>query len=144
MHVRLVCAPDGAADHDWESQSCDAALDGADMKNMSREMVELVADCFKALADPARLRLLVELRKGEMTVGELVEATELGQANVSKHLALLHQLGYVRRRKEGLFSYYMLADTGIIQLCDIMCGRVEQRVASQSRTVAGRAVARRR
>lgn len=114
------------------------------MKNMSREMVELVADCFKALADPARLRLLVELRKGEMTVGELVEATELGQANVSKHLALLHQLGYVRRRKEGLFSYYMLADTGIIQLCDIMCGRVEQRVASQSRTVAGRAVARRR
>ena len=114
------------------------------MKNMSREMVELVAACFKALADPARLRLLVELRKGEMTVGELVEATELGQANVSKHLALLHQLGYVRRRKEGLFSYYTLADPGIIQLCDIMCGRVEQRVASQSRTVAGRAVARRR
>lgn len=114
------------------------------MKNMSREMVELVAECFKALADPARLRLLVELRKGEMTVGELVEATELGQANVSKHLALLHQLGYVRRRKEGLFSYYMLADAGIIQLCDIMCGRVEQRVASQSRTVSGRAVARRR
>jgi DNA-binding transcriptional ArsR family regulator len=60
---------------------------------MSPELLTLVAERFKALADPARLRLLNALRPGEMTVGELVEATELSQANVSKHLAQLHTLG---------------------------------------------------
>ena len=45
-----------------------------------------------------------------MAVGDLVEETGFGQANVSKHLQLLHSLGFVSRRKEGLFVYYALAD----------------------------------
>jgi len=94
-------------------------------KSMSPELLTLVAERFKALADPARLRLLNALRPGERTVGELVEETELSQANVSKHLAQLHTLGFVRRRKEGLFVYYSLADKDIFRLCDVMCGRIE-------------------
>lgn len=93
--------------------------------SMSPELLTLVAERFKALADPARLRLLNALRPGERTVGELVEETELSQANVSKHLAQLHTLGFVRRRKEGLFVYYSLADKDIFRLCDVMCGRIE-------------------
>jgi DNA-binding transcriptional ArsR family regulator len=94
-------------------------------KSMSPELLTLVAERFKALADPARLRLLNALRPGERTVGELVEETELSQANVSKHLAQLHTLGFVRRRKEGLFVFYSLADKDIFRLCDVMCGRIE-------------------
>jgi DNA-binding transcriptional ArsR family regulator len=94
-------------------------------KSMSPELLTLVAERFKALADPARLRLLNALRPGERTVGELVDETELSQANVSKHLAQLHTLGFVRRRKEGLFVYYSLADKDIFRLCDVMCGRIE-------------------
>ena len=92
---------------------------------MTTELVELVAERFKALAEPARLEILSALRRGEMTVGEMVDVTKLGQANVSKHLQLLYNHGFVTRRKEGLFVYYSLADRRIFQLCDIMCGRIE-------------------
>jgi len=59
-----------------------------------------------------------------MTVTELAEETELGQANLSKHLQLLHVLGFVTRRKEGLYVYYALANDDVFRLCDIMCGRL--------------------
>lgn len=91
---------------------------------MRDELVEPVAQRFRALGEPARLRILMALRRREAAVGELVAATGLSQANLSKHLQTLHALGFVRRRKEGLFVFYALADTDILQLCDIMCARV--------------------
>jgi DNA-binding transcriptional ArsR family regulator len=96
----------------------------------------LVAERFKALAEPARLQILNTLRGGEMTVGELVETTELGQANVSKHLQLLHSLGFVTRRKEGLFVYYALADKSVFELCDLMCGRLEAEMKTRRKLFA--------
>ncbi|HET7228560.1 MAG TPA: metalloregulator ArsR/SmtB family transcription factor [Longimicrobium sp.] len=103
---------------------------------LTPELLELVAERFKALAEPARLRLLVALRAGEKTVGELMEETGLGQANVSKHLQLLHAQGYVNRRKEGLFVHYSLADEDVFTLCDLMCGRLHAR-AAEHRSVLG-------
>jgi len=94
-------------------------------RTMSPQLLELVAARFKVLADPARLRLLSALRPGERSVTDLVAETGLSQANTSKHLALLHSLGFVRRRKEGLFTYYALGDKDIFKLCDLMCGRIE-------------------
>lgn len=90
----------------------------------SPELLHLVAERFKALAEPARLEILNALRAGEMTVSDLVDTTGLGQANVSKHLRLLLAHGFVRRRKDGLFAYYALADRHVFRLCDIMCGRL--------------------
>ncbi len=104
-------------------------------KSMSPELLTLVAERFKALADPARLRLLHAMRPGEQTVGDLVEATALSQANVSKHLAQLHALGFVKRRKEGLYVYYALADNDIFRLCDVMCGRIEAELEYRARVV---------
>lgn len=92
---------------------------------LTPELVELVAERFKALAEPARLQILQVLRGGEKTVTELVEETQLGQANVSKHLQLLHGLGFVDRRKEGLYVYYRLSGEDIFRMCDLMCGRIE-------------------
>jgi DNA-binding transcriptional ArsR family regulator len=94
-------------------------------KTLTPEMMDLVAQRFRALGEAARLRLLDAMRDGEKTVSELMDATGLGQANVSKHLQLLHSLGFTTRRKEGLYVYYSLADPGIFQLCDLMCGRIE-------------------
>ena len=91
---------------------------------MTSDLFEPVAERFRALGEPARLRILNALRNGEAAVGELAETTGLTQANLSKHLQLLHTLGFVRRRKQGLFVYYALADQDIFRLCDIMCGRV--------------------
>ena len=102
---------------------------------MSPQLIELVAERFKVLSEPARLQILAQLRDREMTVTDLVDATGMNQANVSKHLALLSRLGFVARRKEGLFAYYGLADTRVFQLCDLMCARIESEVATWRRAL---------
>lgn len=56
-------------------------------------LLELIGDRFKALAEPVRLQILNALQEGEKTVSELVQITSPGQANVSKHLRMLHGLG---------------------------------------------------
>lgn len=103
---------------------------------MTPEVLDLVALRFKVLADSARLRILSCLRDGEMTVGELVEKTGLGQANVSKHLQILHSNGFVDRRKEGLFVYYSMADESVFKLCDMMCGRLEAELKTRRKLFA--------
>lgn len=105
-------------------------------KEMSPALLARVAERFRALAEPARLQLLQSLRGGERTVTELTDATGLTQANVSKHLQLLHSTGFVVRRKEGLYVFYALADGDTVTLCDIMCGRIEAEVRAQERLLA--------
>ncbi|MHB1224875.1 MAG: ArsR/SmtB family transcription factor [Gemmatimonadaceae bacterium] len=100
--------------------------------DMPPALLRRVADRFRALAEPARLQLLQVLRGGELTVTDLVDATGLSQANVSKHLQLLHAASFVIRRKEGLYVFYSLADNDTVELCDIMCGRIEAEVRAQS------------
>jgi ArsR family transcriptional regulator len=100
-------------------------------KRLSPEMIELVAERFAALAEPRRIHIMQALRGGEHTVGELVEATGLGTANMSKHLQLLHRAGFVTRRKEGLHVYYGLAGDDVFQLCDLMCGRLQDEARSR-------------
>jgi len=107
-------------------------------KQMSPEMLGLVAERFRALAEPARLQMMQALRGGEQTVGQLVEATGLSTANVSKHLQLLYGAGFVTRRKEGLFVYYSLAGEDVFRLCDIMCGRLAAEATSRRRVLAAR------
>lgn len=107
-------------------------------KPLTPELMELVAERFKALGEPARLQILQALRTGEQTVSELVEATGLGQANVSKHLQLLHGLGFVDRRKEGLYVHYRLAGDDIFRMCDVMCGRIEDEAARRQKLVQRR------
>ena len=98
-------------------------------KHLSPEKLRHIAERFKALAELSRLEMLHALREGELTVTDIQEATGLGQANVSKHLQLLHALGFVKRRKDGLSTYYRLADADVLQLCELMCGRLEAEVA---------------
>jgi len=92
--------------------------------SMTAPTIGLVAERFKALGEPARLRILQALCDGERCVGELEEDTGLNQANLSRHLQLLSTTRLVRRRKEGLFVYYALADRGVLRMCELMCGRL--------------------
>jgi DNA-binding transcriptional ArsR family regulator len=84
-------------------------------------MLGQLAERFKALAEPNRLAILSTLHAGELSVGELVDATGLGQANVSKHLDVLRRYGFVARRKDGLNVFYRVADEDVFRICDIMC-----------------------
>lgn len=103
---------------------------------LTPDLLGLVAQRFKALADPVRLQILNALRSGEKTVSELIQETSCAQANVSKHLQLLHSLGFVARQKEGLYVYYRLNGREIFQLCDIMCGRIEKELKVRQKLFA--------
>ena len=92
---------------------------------LAPELLVFIAERFKALGEPARLRLLNTLRDGEKTVSELVDETGMGQANVSKHLQLLYAAGLVARRRDGPFVHYEIADDRIYALCDIMCDQLQ-------------------
>jgi DNA-binding transcriptional ArsR family regulator len=107
-------------------------------RDFSPELLGLVADRFKVLGEPLRLQLLNQLRSGERTVTELVEATGAGQANVSRHLALLLQHGMVERRKEGLHVHYRITDPAIFELCELVCGSLEQEVQQHLRKLGRR------
>lgn len=103
----------------------------------SPEVLELVARRFRVLSEPARLAILQHLLEGESTVTELVDATGLNQANVSKHLQLLRTSGFVSRRKEGLFSHYRVADPSVEALCRIMCERLENQAEERAALLMG-------
>ena len=78
--------------------------------------VELVARFFRALSDPARLRLLEFLLPAEHTVSECVRHIGLSQGRVSAHLACLAGCGYVQARRAGRFAYYTVVDPRVADL----------------------------
>ncbi|HWE35572.1 MAG TPA: metalloregulator ArsR/SmtB family transcription factor [Isosphaeraceae bacterium] len=90
------------------------------------EFLDIMAEKFRMLGDPTRLAILRALMGGERSVGQVVEETGRGQANVSKHLKLLAEAGLVARRKEGLQVFYRLDDPLVAKLCDQVCQTILQ------------------
>jgi DNA-binding transcriptional ArsR family regulator len=103
---------------------------------LPQPLVELIAARFRALGEPARIRLLERLRLGEACVQELVAATGWSQQNVSRHLAVLLHSGIVARRRAHGRSYYWIADPGVVALCDQVCSSVERQASELSRLLA--------
>ena len=100
------------------------------------DLVDLIADRFRALSEPVRIKLLDRLRDGEATVLELTELVGTTQQNVSKHLLLLQRAGIVARRREGNFVHYRIADEGVYALCETVCGSLQEQVESLQRVLA--------
>jgi DNA-binding transcriptional ArsR family regulator len=94
------------------------------------DLVELIARRFRVIGEPMRIRLLDRLRDGEAAVGELSEAVGASQQNVSKHLAVLADVGILGRRKDGNYVYYRIVDEGVLTLCEDVCGSVEEQLRS--------------
>jgi len=67
-----------------------------------------VPDIFQVLADPTRRRIVEALRRGERSVGELVEVVDIGQPGVSRQLAILEDADFVVVRPEGRRRLYSL------------------------------------
>lgn len=94
---------------------------------MSDGQIERAAVLFAALAETSRLRLLQALMyAGTMTVSELVEATGLSQANVSKHLAGLHTARLLAKERNGVYVNYRIADPVVERLCSLVCDKIER------------------
>ncbi|MBH8554758.1 helix-turn-helix transcriptional regulator [Nostocaceae cyanobacterium CENA357] len=91
-----------------------------------------VADYFKVLSEISRLQVLCCLKSGSKNVTEIMEATGLGQANVSKHLKILAQAGIVKRQPQGVSVYYEIVDPLIFEICKLVCDRLSIRLEQQS------------
>jgi DNA-binding transcriptional ArsR family regulator len=98
-------------------------------KHLDPDTLDAVADRFKVLAEPARLAILNALRDTPMSVTTLIDETGLNQANLSKHLQLLHTHGFVERQRHKSWVLYSLADKSVFRLCDIMCGQLDRHIA---------------
>lgn len=102
------------------------------MSKLDERAFTHVANYFKALAEPMRLKILNALQDGEKNVSQLTELSQGTQANVSKHLSLLAQAGLVRRESRGTSAYYRIADPSVFALCDLVCGQIGNHMALEA------------
>lgn len=105
---------------------------------MSDGQIERAAALFTALAEPSRLQLLQALMyDGTLTVSELVEATGLSQANVSKHLASLHAARLVAKERNGVYVSYRILDPVVQSLCSLVCEKIERDAVQELKALKG-------
>ena len=93
------------------------------------QLVELIAQRFRLLGEPTRVKLLDAMRSGPATATELQAATGASQQNVSKHLGMLIDSGVVRRAKEGNRAYFSIVDDTMFDLCEQVCGSLRRQIA---------------
>ncbi|MFQ5668851.1 MAG: ArsR/SmtB family transcription factor, partial [Candidatus Binatia bacterium] len=98
-----------------------------------------LADSFKALADPARLRLLSFIgaqRSAEACVCHLTDSVGLSQPTVSHHLRVLHEAGLLERERRGYWVYYRVVPERLAALREALAAAPRQDL-TRRRTVAG-------
>ena len=100
-------------------------------------LVELIAQRFRVIGEPMRIRLLDALRERPMTINELTEALGATQQNVSKHIGVLAQAGIVGREKDGTRVRCFIADQSVFELCEIVCGGLRAKVAELDQILSG-------
>ncbi len=98
-------------------------------------VIELVAQRFRVLGEPMRIRILEHLRDGEATVQDLTAALESSQQNISKHLRVLLESGVLSRRKAGTFAYYAVSDPDVYALCETVCGGLQRQADAASQAL---------
>ncbi|GMR05034.1 MAG: metalloregulator ArsR/SmtB family transcription factor [Thermodesulfobacteriota bacterium] len=84
------------------------------------ETVTMMAETFRILGDPTRLRLVQALSKGELCVCDMAVMLGVGRTSISNHLRLLRGMRLVKYRREGKLAYYSLADdhiSGLVAEC---------------------------
>lgn len=80
------------------------------------EVVNHLAQIFKALADPTRLKIIYVLSKSSLCVCDIASLLDMTQSAISHHLRLLRNLRLVKFKKEGKMAIYSLDDDHVLQL----------------------------
>ena len=89
-------------------------------ENLSDAELDRVAQQFRVLGEPMRLKILQAVCAKPLTVTEIVNATGASQSNVSRHLSLLASAGVITRQKDAQFVYYKLSDPLTLKLCELV------------------------
>jgi ArsR family transcriptional regulator, arsenate/arsenite/antimonite-responsive transcriptional repressor len=89
-------------------------------ENLTDAELDRVAQQFRVLGEPMRLKILQVICAKPLTVTEIVNATGASQSNVSRHLSLLASAGVITRQKDAQFVYYKLSDPLTLRLCELV------------------------
>lgn len=92
-----------------------------------QQVFEGAARYFSVLSEPARLKILHSICTEERCVNSIIAMTGLAQANVSRHLGLMYQVGMLSRRRQGNQVFYSVADQMFVELCRIVSARIDRR-----------------
>ena len=88
---------------------------------MTEAAIKLMAARFRALGEVSRLKLIFAVGNGEKNVSQLIAATRLSQANISKHLKILTDIGFLIRRKKGIYVFYSTNRPPILKCIEGLC-----------------------
>jgi DNA-binding transcriptional ArsR family regulator len=91
-------------------------VDRAHDAELSRPISEIKADLFRALAHPARIRVLELLAASELSVGEIQPLVGIEMSHLSQQLAVLRRAGLVTTRKSGSSVFYAIRDPELVRL----------------------------
>ena len=105
-------------------------------RNLTSEMIDAIANRFRILSEPIRIKILQGLREGEKSVTELTRELEISQPNASKHLRILQDAGLVERDPRGNSVYYSIADESIFELCEVVCDSLGARFKEKAEIFA--------
>ena len=100
-------------------------------------LVDLIAQRFRVIGEPMRIRILDALRDEDLTINELADRLGSSQQNVSKHVGVLAQASIVAREKVGTSVRCSLADPVIFDLCELVCGGIAQQVDELNELLSG-------
>ena len=89
-------------------------------EKLEQEVTLLHQRVCSGLADPKRVLLLYALSEGPMCVNELVDALNVSQPTVSRHLRVLRDRGLVDSERRGTAVYYEVADRRLIEALDLL------------------------
>jgi DNA-binding transcriptional ArsR family regulator len=77
---------------------------------LSPNDISILAETFRLLGDPSRLKILLQCMRGPVSVGDLAEGVDLSQSLVSHHLRLLRAARLVRGERRAKYIFYEIAD----------------------------------
>ncbi|MDI4649721.1 ArsR/SmtB family transcription factor [Cohnella hashimotonis] len=108
------------------TDECEVTCGGSevDLVRVKSEMIEEplihdIAEWFKVLSDPTRVKIISALMRRELCVHDLSELLEMGQSAVSHQLRYLRNMRMVKRRKVGKTVYYSLDDSHIEEIVQV-------------------------
>ncbi|MCK9515966.1 MAG: metalloregulator ArsR/SmtB family transcription factor [Ottowia sp.] len=97
------------------------------MVDLPPEALDYVAQYFRVLSEPTRLRILNALGGGKMSVGDIAERVNSSVANVSRHLSQMAERGLVTREQQGNSVLYRICDPTVEELCALVCNSIARR-----------------
>ena len=107
------------------------------MHQLSPDMIDELSSFFRLLGEPARLRLMCEIRNGASDVATLMERTGFSQSHLSRQLGQLTKAGLVAVEKDGNRAVYTATDPVVEAICQMAHERLTRQLQERLDSLAG-------